>query len=448
MKLKTIRTNEHRLGVIGLQQSGKTVFTTSLIDHLRFHDPARFVLENDGARIRQFTDFCDKKKTDKKWSLFPYRKYRDRLSRVGEWPQKTQSRLQYICEFDRTDRKLWQRLKLYDFPGERIADTVMYGNSYEQWSDLMIRYLDDDITYHRKVAPFLDLQDSSQTSEEKVLEEYKRGLAKLALAFKPHISPSVFMLTEQGDSASSESVNTLIKQRRVGLQGEEFAPMGQDMREHHPEMAARFKGRYKKYQKQIVNPWVKGLRRCHSVAVLVDITMVLAGGVGMYDDNQFMIRKLLDAVGAGESILSATWKLPWRVCLPAGWRPGGIGRIAFVAAKSDKVLGSDLNTYKNLLKAMVERDARDVDGVDLGFFSCSAVQSTEVLDSSSRTLCGVLYGDSEKSKFTIPELPEDWPREWNGDDYVFPRVEPMIPPRKDCPPDHDNLDDVFEFLVG
>lgn len=447
MNLKKVRTQEHRIGVVGLYRSGKTVFTTSLIDHLRFQDPQRFPLADDAARIRQFSD--EGQQADAGWDWFEYRKYRDRLTHSGEWPEKTKARLQYACEFERTDRRRWQRVKLYDFPGERIADAAMYSLGYDAWSDFMLAHLDADTKYKNEVQEFLDLQTIEGVSEDVVLTTYKKALAQLALAYKALISPSVFLLDTHGDSARPAPVEDLVRTRRVGLEGEEFAPMRESFRENHPDLRDAFEQRYKEYRKKIVRPWVRGLRRCHSLAVLVDITMVLAGGQGMYHDNQYMIRKLLRIIGVGESIIGHVGKGIPRIFLPAKWRPGGISKIAFLASKSDKVL--DIDTYKHLLKSMVRRDADNLDGVETAYFSCSAVKSTEVLDTDSRTMCARLHGlksnPSEKRKFKVPQLPEDWPLQWNGDDYRFPRVDPMMPPRKDYPPEHDNLDKVFAFLT-
>ena len=50
MDFYKMRTSEHRVAVVSLAAAGKTVFITSLIDHLWNHDPAEFPLGNDAVR--------------------------------------------------------------------------------------------------------------------------------------------------------------------------------------------------------------------------------------------------------------------------------------------------------------------------------------------------------------------------------------------------------------
>ena len=52
LSLARLWTEEVRVGVVGLHAAGKTVFLTSLINHLRDHDPDR----EDSKRPGQQTD--------------------------------------------------------------------------------------------------------------------------------------------------------------------------------------------------------------------------------------------------------------------------------------------------------------------------------------------------------------------------------------------------------
>jgi hypothetical protein len=56
-----------------------------------------------------------------------------------------------------------------------------------------------------------------------------------------------------------------------------------------PEVALRFATHYETYKLQIVMPIIKALKSCHGLVVLVDVLMILAGGVGMYDDTQQVV---------------------------------------------------------------------------------------------------------------------------------------------------------------
>ena len=60
---------ERRIGVIGLQGSGKTVLLTSLINHLMHHDPRRFPLGDGNVEVTHFVQELP----DPGWDQFPVR---------------------------------------------------------------------------------------------------------------------------------------------------------------------------------------------------------------------------------------------------------------------------------------------------------------------------------------------------------------------------------------
>src|SRR5687767_9214495 len=54
MNFLRVKTTECRVGVVGLYNAGKTVFLTSLVNHLRDHDPDRFALVGRDTTVRRF----------------------------------------------------------------------------------------------------------------------------------------------------------------------------------------------------------------------------------------------------------------------------------------------------------------------------------------------------------------------------------------------------------
>ena len=54
MRLPKIHSVEHRIGVIGLYRAGKTVFLTSLINHLQNHDPRILPVGKAQTRIHRW----------------------------------------------------------------------------------------------------------------------------------------------------------------------------------------------------------------------------------------------------------------------------------------------------------------------------------------------------------------------------------------------------------
>jgi predicted YcjX-like family ATPase len=191
---------------------------------------------------------------------------------------------------------------------------------------------------------------------------------------------------------------------------------------------------------------------------MVDVTMLLAGGVGLYDDARQMIRDLIEVLEPGESPLEKGYRLFADLVLPHDWRPGGIRRVGFVAPKLDLVHPSDRDRMVYLLRRMVEKYAQNRDGLEYKVLNCSAVVSSKVLPDAGgqRILVGVPLRDASGKKippgveqrFTVSELPDDWPLQWGPGQYSFPEVYPRIPMRKDAPPEQMNLDKVLTFLLG
>jgi len=438
-----IRTAECRVGVVGLYASGKTVFLTSLINHLRDYGEGGFELGSDPkspARLRKWREL----KPDPGWDRFDYEAYRDAFVNK-RWPRKTKDRSQFVCSFERSDWPLTvAKLKLFDLPGERVADAVMAALKYDAWSDHILHLVAKDQAYRECCADYLALTGQDVPAAE-LLKAYKLALARLALAYKPYISPSTFLLDLQARVNKRRSAEEMASDFPAGLDmGSEFAPLPRQARDRQPVLAAEFAERYEAYRQRVVLPLVTTLRTCHALIVLVDVTMLLAGGVGMHDDNRQILLDLLDVLNPGQTTLGRVLRGVSSVLLPHSWRPGWITRIAFVAPKLDQVHPDDRERMKTLLRRMIEKPARDRDGLTCEFFNAAAVMSTEKFPTTDgqRWLRGmVLYNErgerqpfGEMQKFRVSELPEDWPKDWPANHFSFPEVYPLIPPRRNCPP--------------
>ncbi len=136
LRLKDCQMPERRIGVIGLQGSGKTVLLTSLINHLMHHDPRRFPLGDGTVEVTHFVQELP----DPGWDQFPYAKARRSLGQAA-WPEKTLETSQYKCSFRWSGKQPLGGLTFYDLPGERFADLFMYENDYANWSSESLQEL-------------------------------------------------------------------------------------------------------------------------------------------------------------------------------------------------------------------------------------------------------------------------------------------------------------------
>lgn len=451
MSLFRVKTTECRVGVVGLYNAGKTVFLTSLLNHLRDHDPDRFPLGEPGAHIRKFTELP----TDPGWPAFNVAGHRDGLVHAGKWPAKTRDRSQYVCSFERTDWTFSDvLLKLYDLPGERVADAGMAGRGFADWSDHVLASFRNDTATRKCVAQFLELLETPTATADELLAAYRLGLANLILAYKPLIGPSTFLLDLQGSAAKPAAAAELAAARFAGLDANsQFCPLSDRFRD--AEFWTVFNTRYAQYKSTVVTPFVDALRSCHSLVVLVDVTMILAGGVGMYDDARQILADLFKTLDPGETPVEAVGRKLAKVFLPRELRPGGITRVAFVAPKLDLVYPTDRDKLSALLRRLVGKLPETADGLKYEFFNAAAVVSTKSLPTSERALVGVPLRDADGKKlppgaeqrFSPSPLPDDWPRSWDAGVYAFPEVYPQVPARKDCPPEQVNLDRVFGFVT-
>lgn len=432
------------VGVVGLYQSGKTTFLTSLIAHLTHHDPEAFPIGRgvDIAPPRALP-------TDPGFESFNAEANRARLSKDGRWPEKTAAITQHRAELDLSgsiSRSV--RLSLLDCPGERMADLPMAGKDFGEWSDWTLAQLRAG-TLASHCAGFLQAADAQEGDADAYVRTYREALAKLALSYTPMVSPSYFMLDEQGGeiAPSERTVEALVHQRHAGLDAErQFAPMSVEHRASMPELAARFAAHYDDYQRIAVAPLARWLRRCQHLVVLVDLSMVLSGGLGMLRAHRALIDQLLEAADPGFGDLGEFTR---RVTSLVGRPLPGVRKITFVATKSDKFHPEDRVRLDGLLRQMVResvrRNASRAKHLDIEYLICAAVRSTRA--TTDGRLMATLPGRDTPSVFSVSRVPEEWPRDGWGE-YRFTSVEPRIPENEMYAPPHIGMHLVARSVLG
>ena len=456
-----------RIGVVGLYQAGKSVFMTSLINHLRQHDSARLPIGGGRVKLEWVSDLRPHNGVPR----FAYERHRNRLGAM-QWPDKTLDVSEYHCLFVRSDHPhRTVDLSLTDIPGERLADMTMAGRTYEQWSEMMLELLADTAEYRAYAEPYLAIMNCPKTATEEVLRAYRRLMGRLIFAYLPVVSPSSFLIDAAGAYVEEEIVRNrdvegMAAQRVSGLDGQrQFAPLSAAWRRGRPEVAGQFASAYAAYQQRIVRPLAEGLRDCDQLVVLVDLTMLLAGGVGMYNGNKQMLRHLLAYIDPGQSAGTAladnlvTHLTAGRLraadllhMLTGGaLRLNSVRRLAFVATKADKIHEKDRTRLLHLLEDMT-RDlvaaARHSTNLKVGHFVCAAVNSTESLAEYPFLTARLPGRDELPQKYAPSVIPEHWPESWQVGDFRFPNVVPWMPANRDAPPRHIELDRLWNFLLG
>lgn len=467
-----------KIAVTGISNSGKTVFLTSLLWQLHEFEGADFGLES-GAKIRGFRIVRNE-------STFPFYKFQDAMAKQGEWPSKTKDVHRYVGEFNRSDRRWKQQVEFLDFPGERIADAAIAGyDDFGDWSDHMFDHFESDSDYRSAAHEYRQelegilsdpenrLQRESENIEQQglkglrqkirkgmgeilsgrqgeddrlrnqVVRSYRKVLAHWALDCKPLISPSVFLLDRNGDSARPAPPNVLAEERLCGLDAtSQFAPLPQRVRETNSRLVRTMQSHYQRYRKELVRPLFENLAESQSMIVLVDIPSLLLGGVDRYNDNRQIVLDLFETMQGDSSSGKLLKQLRF-------WSPA-LQRIAFVATKADLVRRSDLETgrLKSLLRDMNGRAKNLLPDAEVEWFACSVCVSTTQMDNGK--LRGVLFEGNPKRvamEFDVSPLPEEWPSDWDQESYQFPSVFPRPPRNYQTPPRHRSLDAVFDFVA-
>ncbi len=430
-----------RVVVTGIAGGGKTVFLTSLLSHLMEFGQGNFHLGR-GVDISDFKEIPGQKN----WPpFFPHSSFREDLAR-GKWPEKTTDCSQYTCQFRRSD---WyfsaQRMSFFDFPGERIADAAIAAYSdYGEWSDHVLSHFTKHHDYAWAAGPYLEYIQGPELSRDRLLSLYREVLARLILAYKPLITPSTFLLDQEGNPAAPGTVSEIASSRYTGISwSRQFAPLPKGHRRENPELTREMSAMYKQYRKQVVLPVFERISQAQSLVVLVDIPSLLAGGVGRYNDNRQILLDLFEILRPRSDLggLIRKYFKFWQKTL---------GRVAFVAAKADMVHPMDIENKRlqSLLKMMTDRAAKMLPHVKCEWFVCSACHSTFPV-SGKRRLKGKLARnnpDKEFLEYSVPELPRTWPKNWQPGDYQFYRIYPDAPENYLIPPRHMGLDRVFEFI--
>lgn len=460
-KTPKIRLRPQRIGVIGLYRSGKTVFLTSLINHLKHHCPSRFVIGDKEQLV------VAQELTPSGFEPFPYAAHRNRLVDGEDWPDKTRGVHEYICRYYRSGWHFTRgELSLLDFPGERMADLTMANASFEQWSDLLLTVFSAHAEYREPAADYLELMASATVTEGALLAGYRRFLAQCFSEYRPIICPSSFLIAADGQwhGEALKQGGHALEECLCGLDvASQFVPLSPEIRRRKPDLSRRFAGHYRNYRRKIATPLAKWMRSCDALVVLLDITSLLAGGEGMYQGNRDLLGHLMDLLRPGQGYFGVSMDALQRIFDPLGgfkrvtrhkWWPdvfprGNISKVAFVGAKADKVHETDrdrlLNLTRSIAQSVIEKHVVQAPRLDIGYFICAAVNSTRSME-DHRLQAHFQAGQKPRS-YSPSQVPDAWPQTWPAGRYRFPNIKPWMPPLRDAPPDHIELDRIADFVL-
>jgi predicted YcjX-like family ATPase len=460
--------HEIRVAVCGVQNSGKTVFITSLADHLLHHDPARNVADDRRFDLGDFVvgddaDVKDVHAPGDSVANFEFRKFRKSFAE-NRWPEKTAMTAELVLDFTlenvrgtslipvgRLSRRRDVRLRILDVPGERLADFLMAGHDFADWSDALLgngkqgrRHLD---AYRDGAENAIGGSADDKAAEDVLLSEYRKALDAAKGVYDRFVTPSVYRVPLDGSPDSP---------RFLGLANREFAPVPASLRKRFPELAKRFARNYAAYRDSIVDPIVDWMKTADKALFLLDVFSCLNGGALAYNGALAETNAALDVFaskGALDDVRESLGYLFTRFQLPMD-----PANVRIVVTKMDLADPAGRENLMALARQMFGKKAQTVTGFPApgaAFLPCASVVTDEEKAGGSETKKkahpgiprredSVLQRPGDGIPWSIPENLDDWK-------FRFPltdRNPAWFNLREDLPPKHSGLDAVARFILG
>lgn len=448
-----------RLGVTGLSRSGKTVFTTALVQNLI--EGAKLPVlkasaEGRIARVRLVPQ------PDADVPRFPYEAHRASLTGESRrWPESTRRISELRVEIDYERASGWFKgpatltLDIVDYPGEWLLDLALIGQDYRTWS---AQAVGDAQKPHRReaAAPWLaDLAGrdpfgpTDEMAAEAASDLFKAYLARLradpeAVAVTP---PGRFLMP--GDLEGTPALT--------------FAPLdlGHDRDPEPGTLAALMAERFEAYKRVVVTPFFRDhFARLDRQIVLVDVLAALDAGAPALADLEIALGQALSAFQVGRNSFLSSLFAP------------RIERVLFAATKADHIHHSSHDRLAAVMSHLVTRAAARARGAGatVEAMAVAAVRATREVrirqgreelpaiagvPEAGETMDGEVFdGLAEAAIFPgeLPERPEavfDPSVHWQ---IRAPRFRPplVLPDAggRLKPPPQIRLDRALEFLIG
>ncbi|MCB9958020.1 MAG: YcjX family protein [Rhodospirillaceae bacterium] len=327
-----------RLGVTGLARSGKTVFTTALVDHLLRPDRLRGL---SAVAEGRYAAAVLRPQPDDDTPRFDFEAHRDAIA-AGQWPQPTRRLSQLRVSIRYAPRSFWARrlgdtrtlnLDIVDYPGEWLSDLGLMALDYAAWCRAVWPLLDTGAAGTEAWRSLTRASDPAGPQDEALARRLADGFGAWILAASPddwavrRIAPGRFH--DPGDLAGSPLLT--------------FAPLRPDAGEPARDSLWRLmERRFDSYKRYVHSHFFKAqFARLDRQIVLVDLPgLVAQGGEGLG-----AFTALLDDVLKCFRYGRAPW--PWSLL---GRR---IDRVVFAATKADLVPSDQHDRMTGFLDALL-----------------------------------------------------------------------------------------------
>ena len=446
-----------RVAVLGSKGSGKTVFLTSLANHLLNHDPLRCPLNGWSVVPSGIGDDAIAGSAD--MPSYPYADARKSLAN-GEWPRKTKdwSVLRLALKLRKGRRRRDVLLEVLDLPGERVADFAMVGRSFREWCEWMERSFGGVSGFSAHYGDYRRAAESV-ADRDALFSAYRDFLAREYVACSLALTPSLVKLGRDAASrsgATAEEFRAAIADVPLGLDSErQFVPLPAACFAPGHVCAgwiSSFARAYAAYRSAVVNPIDEWLRDANHLLYFVDVLGLLQRGPDVYNAEKSFGSQALKMFARSDSSNPLVRGLQH---LLGVFIRTHIDGATVVATKADLVLSEENRSRMRGLAYRMFANALDNLGLDarrVEVLSCAAVRTTDEYE-REKALGARLDSASEAvTTYQAADVPEDWPdgSAWGiasarfGYQPTFPRFDR----REDRAPPQLGLQDILVRMLS
>ncbi len=324
-----------RIGVTGLRRSGKTSLLTSLAVNLLAMGRGTPALPALAERLagRRMRVVLSPSGAGSMPRFDPVAKSAALATDPPAWPKPTDAVSLLALDVDIDQSSLFSalppqmlRLEFLDYPGEWLLDLPLLSVGFPQWSAEMLRQLAPFAEAHNFLAFVHGLpagvaaDDALVASGHRLYVACLRALQARGLSL---LQPGRFLMPAPGAAAPWAEFFPIIGDGRL-------ARLMQDRFEAY---VAAVKG-------ELASP---GFARVDRLIVIADLLSALHAGRVAFADAATALARVASALSQRKPLpLLPTWLQPW-----------GIGRIAFVASKSDHVASRQRSNLAGLMAKLI-----------------------------------------------------------------------------------------------
>ena len=444
--VENLFTHKITLGVTGFSRAGKTVFITALAQALLTADA--WTQRRGQGPLAQFGPFerkdfkCARIRDDIHSHLpqFPFRTVRNSLTgRDTKWPEPTEGISRLVIDLDYTSNRWFTsnshvQLELVDYPGEWLVDLPMLGQTFGEWSDLVLLQASKGLRQDWSGGYFDEL--TKIPSDQSFDEEVTSRLSELWTEYLQQASNNGLTRNQPGRLVRPDALRHSPMLR--------LAPLPDQLR--NCKLGTGMTKRFEEYKNKVIKPFYRDhFKNMDRQIVLMDVLRALELGEPAFNEMIETLKETLASFHYGSGGL-----LSWLVGAKTS-------HVLFAATKADHVTRGDRANLEQMLRRMLslvdEFNHLRSQAAHHDVMALASVRATEDRMTVKSPKREILYGRPEDEKnygqWDPGGLPLDMPPEWSAVDFQFLKFAPL--PMADALYEGFpaiNLGRALDFLIG